>query len=587
MRNVLRTGLVVFLCATLVTASSIQPIASAVESPARAKVSITFDDGRASNINKAAPILAKYGLTASAFIVTNCVGMATVPNSCRSAGDVSYMNWDQITALKNTYGWEIGSHSVSHPYLASKDASDGQPNLLSTGQVVAEVRDSKATLAAHGFNATAFSSPYGDYSNSTLSEIAKYYSVHRGFADQNNNVWPYNDLVLNNMQVQTPVLPAAVISKIDYAIANKNWLILTLHDIVDTPRDASTYAYDWKTSYFEEVAAYIKQKSDQGLISSVNISAGSVSGSNMLAGGDFAGGLASGWRTDNTGSFVAGGSGGSFPSSMNSIQLKASFRQSHLFSSRAAVNSNSMYVFKSYLAITSIASGEVGYYIDEYDSSGNWISGQWKGAERTVYTEKYNFSYVPTSSRVSSAQLQIYMTPMTVLSGYLDNVEMVAVLSAPITQPPLVANLLTNSTFDNGLTGWRTDNSSLVKLDNSNHGAPENQINSVRAFGSNMRGHLFSLPVAVVSGKSYTLTQYINIISSTGGGLGFYIDEYNSNGDWISGKYLKWTSLAGSQSFTLNYTPTSSNVTKASYQLIVDGGSQIDAYFDNPVWQQQ
>lgn len=587
MRNVLRTGLAVFLCAVLVTASSIQPMVSAVESPARAKVSITFDDGRVSNINKAAPILAKYGLTASAFIVTNCVGMTTVPNSCRASDDVSYMNWDQITALKNTYGWEIGSHSASHPYLASKDAGDGQPNLLPADQVVAEIRDSKAALAARGFNATAFSSPYGDYSNSTLSEIAKYYSVHRGFADQNNNVWPYNDLVLNNMQVQTPVLPSAVTAKIDYAIANKTWLILTLHDIVDAPRDASTYAYDWQTSYLEEIASYIKQKSDQGLISSVNISAGSISGSNILAGGDFAGGLASGWRTDNTASFAAGASGGSFPSSTNSLQLKASSRQSHLFSPQVAVNSNTMYVFKSYLAITSIASGEVGYYIDEYDASGNWISGQWKGAEKSVYTEKYNFSYVPSSSTVAKAQLQIYMTPMTVLSGYLDNVEMVAVVSTPTTPPPTVTNLLTNSTFDAGLTGWKTDNASFIKVDSSSRGAPANQTNSVRAFGSNMRGHLFSTPVSVISGKSYNLTQYINIAANTGGGLGFYVDEYDANGNWISGKYLRWTNVAGAQTFSLSYTPSSSNVAKASYQLIVDGGSQIDAYFDNPIWSQQ
>jgi hypothetical protein len=180
------------------------------------------------------------------------------------------------------------------------------------------------------------------------------------------------------------------------------------------------------------------------------------------------------------------------------------------------------------------------------------------------------------------------MTPMTVLSGSLDNIEMLSVVSAPVTPPPVTpANLLTNSTFDNGLTGWRTDNSSLVKLDSSNHGAPENPTNSVRASGSNLRGHLFSTPVSVVSGKAYNISQYINIVSNTGGGLGFYIDEYDASGNWISGKYLKWTNVAGPQTFTLNYTPTSSNVTKASYQLIVDGGSQIDAYFDNPVWQQQ
>lgn len=576
MQQFIRSMSIVVLSAICALSSVLSPTTAALASPAAAKISITFDDGRVSNIAKAAPILAKYGLSATAFVVTDCVGMTTTPNTCRAADDVSYMSWDQLRTLQNTYGWEIGSHSKTHPYLASADAADGQPNLLTATQVTAELRDSKAALAAQGFQATAFASPYGDYSNATLQQIAQYYSVHRGFADQNYNVWPYNDLLLNNLQVQTPVLPATVKAKIDDAITTKTWLILTLHDIVDTTQNPSTYAYDWSTAYFEEIAAYIKQKIDAKQLSATNLTAGSVSGTNLLSGGGFDSGLTAGWRTDSP----------SFAANNGQLVLSASSRQAHLFSPQVSVNNSTMYVFKSYLSVSAISGGEVGYYIDEYDVNGNWISGQWKGAETEVYTQKFNIPYVPSSAAVATAQLQIYMTPMTTLSGSLDTVELLSV-TTPVA-PPVQTNLLTNATFDNGLIGWRTDNASLISLDSTNHGAPTNQTNSIRINGTSTgESHLFSDPVTVASGSNYTLTQYANIVTANGSGLGFYVDEYDANGNWISGKYLRWTGALGPQTLILAYTPSSPQVVSASYQLIAETGSGIDAYFDNPIWSKQ
>lgn len=571
--------------ATTLIFPSITIKAAAVDTVS-AKISITFDDGRTSNLAKAAPILAKYGLSATAYVVTDCVGMTKVHNRCRASTDDTYMTWGNLRTLRDTYGWEIGSHSKTHPYMASKSTSDGQPRLLTSAQVTTEVAGSKAALAAQGFNATSFASPYGDYSSATLREIAKYYTSQRGFADQNDNIYPYNDLVLNNFQVQTPVLPIAVQAKIDEAITKKTWLILTLHDIVDVPSDPSTYAYDWSTTYFEQIASYIKQKSDAGLITPVNMTAGLATGQTLLAGGDFTRGIANGWRTDAPTAFTATSGNGSFPSATNSVKLSASSRQAHLLSPKVSVNNATSYIFKSYLAMTTISGGEVGYYIDEYDANGNWVSGQWKGAERSVYTEKFNFVYTPTSSAVASAQLQIYSTPSTVLNGYVDNVEMFAI-GATTTPAPVTTNLLGNASFDAGLTNWRTDNSSLMRVDTANHGSPANPVNSLKILGDNQKGHLYSMPVAVTAGTTYTLSQYVNITANTGSGLGWYIDEYNANGDWVSGQYRRWTNATGPQTVAFSYAPSSTAVAKASYQLIVETGAHIEAYFDNPIWVKQ
>jgi peptidoglycan/xylan/chitin deacetylase (PgdA/CDA1 family) len=60
------------------------------------------------------------------------------------------------------------------------DKADARP-------VDAELANSKAALAAQGFNATAFAPPYGDYDMSTVAQVAKYYTSMRGFADVGNN----------------------------------------------------------------------------------------------------------------------------------------------------------------------------------------------------------------------------------------------------------------------------------------------------------------------------------------------------------------------------------------------------------------
>ncbi len=168
-----RSMVAALLVAATVTVNFALP-SSADTAPAQAKVSFTFDDGAASSYTYAAPTLSKYGLSGTNFVTTGCVGMTTVPNKCRADNDVKYMTWTQVKALQNTYGWEIGSHTMTHPYLASYDASDGQPKPLTQSQVVNEIAGSKTALTAQGINATAFASPYGDYNQFSLETIAKY-----------------------------------------------------------------------------------------------------------------------------------------------------------------------------------------------------------------------------------------------------------------------------------------------------------------------------------------------------------------------------------------------------------------------------
>jgi peptidoglycan/xylan/chitin deacetylase (PgdA/CDA1 family) len=72
-------------------------------------VFISFDDGTAGVWRYADPILAQYGFTANAFIITSYPGRGP-----------RYMTWDQIDQLARSGRWDIGSHTrAGHRYVTT------------------------------------------------------------------------------------------------------------------------------------------------------------------------------------------------------------------------------------------------------------------------------------------------------------------------------------------------------------------------------------------------------------------------------------------------------------------------------------
>ncbi|QOD02547.1 polysaccharide deacetylase family protein [Pseudarthrobacter sp. BIM B-2242] len=556
---------------------------AAVDNPAPGPlVSFTFDDGALSSLTQAAPTLQKHGLTGTNYVTTNCVGMTTVPNTCRADTDVPYMTWDQIVQLQNTYGWEIGSHTVSHQCLVSV-GDDCQATKLTAAQVNAELANSKSALAARGINATAFAPPYGDYDMPVIAQVAKYYSSMRGFADTGNNIWPLGDYLLRNVPVQEVTTPVATLkAKVDEAIANKNWVVFTFHDIRPNPsRNPDDYQYG--TAELDELAAYVKTKVAAGQIKNVNVSKGLVTGSpNKMPNPTFNNGLGDGWRTDAPATITADtGNNGSFPDSARSVKLVSGTGQGHLFSPRVPVTPGTNYLYKTFLNVAAITSGEVAFYVDEYNAAGTWISGQYRKRENTRWVEALNFTYTPSSTNVATASLQVIVAG-TGITAYLDNVQMMA-LSAETQQPP-ASNLVANGTFDAGISGgWRSDAGTAIVADGANNGAPANPVNSVKMQSTAANIHLFSPQVNVTPG-SYKIAAYLSIRNRTAGELGWYIDEYDANGNWISGQWKLASTTVGASNVDLTYSPSTTNVARASLQVYVTGNSGVLAYVDDVRW---
>ncbi|MBN1585335.1 polysaccharide deacetylase family protein [Candidatus Uhrbacteria bacterium] len=102
-------------------------------------VVITFDDGWKNQHENAVPILKKYGATATFFVMAGAIGRGRC------------MTWENVRELADA-GMEMGSHTVSHPFLTR----------ISDAQVQNELKGSKRILEKKlSKKITSFAYPYG------------------------------------------------------------------------------------------------------------------------------------------------------------------------------------------------------------------------------------------------------------------------------------------------------------------------------------------------------------------------------------------------------------------------------------------
>lgn len=127
---------------------------------------ITFDDGYLSNYEIAFPILQKYNVPASIFIVTSTVGHTP------EMGTVSYphFTWEQAKEMQDSGLVEINSHTHSHKNIAT----------LTTAELQKEIRFSKYLIEKNLEKyCYTFAYPYGGYRSDT-EQLIKYagYKMH-------------------------------------------------------------------------------------------------------------------------------------------------------------------------------------------------------------------------------------------------------------------------------------------------------------------------------------------------------------------------------------------------------------------------
>lgn len=132
----------------------------AVLSPSTPRtLAVTFDDAFASVKELALPVLESLDMSATAFVPTAYVSGERLSwdgiehwRATPHAGELTPMSWDDLGALADR-GWEIGSHTQTHPHLTQVDDE----------RLRAELEGSRDECMRHlGRSCDTIAYPYGD-----------------------------------------------------------------------------------------------------------------------------------------------------------------------------------------------------------------------------------------------------------------------------------------------------------------------------------------------------------------------------------------------------------------------------------------
>ena len=134
-------------------------------------VAVTFDDGSKDIIGHAYPILQKYKAPATVFVITNFIARELFfPWDLRKSqnkimilrDEDKSMSWEELFLLSQN-GWEIGSHTMSHPHLTEIPADEAQVEIAESKRII------EKTL---GVNVTSFCYP-ARYANLEIAGLVE------------------------------------------------------------------------------------------------------------------------------------------------------------------------------------------------------------------------------------------------------------------------------------------------------------------------------------------------------------------------------------------------------------------------------
>lgn len=139
-------------------------------------VAITFDDGYRDNYTYAFPVLKKYNLPATIFVIINEIG--------RPQGD--RLGWEEIKQMQASGLVTIGSHTLSHAWL---------PDPLSDDSLRSEIFGSKALLEEKlGKAINCFSYPGGRF-NKHIRNLVQQAGYRVAVATNPGKKYPSDDLL--------------------------------------------------------------------------------------------------------------------------------------------------------------------------------------------------------------------------------------------------------------------------------------------------------------------------------------------------------------------------------------------------------
>jgi peptidoglycan/xylan/chitin deacetylase (PgdA/CDA1 family) len=156
----------------------------------RRTVAVTFDDAYRSLLNLALPILQEFNAVATVFTVTRFAdsgGLLSWPGIDQwsvgaHAGELEGLRWDDLQTLQRA-GWEVGSHTCTHPRLTTLSDEALRDELRSSKRACEEVLDQECAALAY---------PYGDVDGRVVdAAVAAGYRYAVTLAEQLHRAQPH------------------------------------------------------------------------------------------------------------------------------------------------------------------------------------------------------------------------------------------------------------------------------------------------------------------------------------------------------------------------------------------------------------
>jgi peptidoglycan/xylan/chitin deacetylase (PgdA/CDA1 family) len=181
-------------------------------------VSVAFDDGWQSIDDKAIPLLDKYHIRTTQYIISDVAGH-DVPG---------YMNYATIQKLRKD-GHEIGSHTLNHC----------DQTLLDTPAITRDATKSKQMLEDKKLGPIkSFAYPLGQYDQKTETVYEKTYPLVRS-SDFGYNDRYFDETNIHSIGILNTTSDKEFRSWLDYAKKHKVWVVLVYHKVDSVPETYS------------------------------------------------------------------------------------------------------------------------------------------------------------------------------------------------------------------------------------------------------------------------------------------------------------------------------------------------------------
>ncbi len=206
-----------------------------------AMMTFAFDDGHVTQVLYALPALRARGVVGTAYVVPQWI-------EWREQGTSTlYLSWAELRQLGDA-GWDIGSHTLTHPHL---------PELSEEG-IRDELELSRQALVDHGFAAPHFALPHGAYDARVLALVPQYYASNRATG---NAVNPHPASADPWMLVTKGTNWFKTIEEyreyVDEAVGAGGWLILNSHIVAP---ECGTTPYCVESAMLQAVLDYAEAR---------------------------------------------------------------------------------------------------------------------------------------------------------------------------------------------------------------------------------------------------------------------------------------------------------------------------------------